>query len=278
MEDEKPISEEIILKPDGYFYKRKSVTTMLMHQTEAIQSVKAKPVYHVNPVAYTFVSDILGTIKSTYYSAYAGATDSNVFYFTTRIPCFPFPGASLQSNRDENDNIYYTLFMQQNMRFPTPPNGGVCGNTLETFVSYVPQEHEQLFVTSQYTLKNGEIRAQDPMLFLYDPITEKSYHLNLPNVFSGRGHICTGNEYPKHTDKSLSLKLHKNQLESLFTSIANNDLRETELEQEYLSFQADGTNNRRRGPDEGSKRFYQEVTNEHILDFTTHLTNERLFS
>ena len=47
---ENTITEEIILQPDGKFYKRKAVTTYLMSQEEAIQKVKAKPIYQVCPI------------------------------------------------------------------------------------------------------------------------------------------------------------------------------------------------------------------------------------
>jgi hypothetical protein len=79
---ENTITEEIILQPDGKFYKRKAVTTYLMSQEEAIQKVKAKPIYQVCPIPFTEEGN-------TFFSSYAG-DDTHAFYYTTEIGQYPF--------------------------------------------------------------------------------------------------------------------------------------------------------------------------------------------
>jgi hypothetical protein len=58
------------------------------------------------------------------------------------------------------------------------------------------------------------------------------------------------------------------------SSLANNDLRARDLEMKYLTFDIEGKHINQVSPIDGSKHFFQEITNEQILMFTTWLNND----
>jgi hypothetical protein len=70
-----------------------------------------------------------------------------------------------------------------------------------------------------------------------------------------------------------ALNLHLEQIDHIMTSHANNDLRNRELEFKHLCFDVDGKHLNPVKPENGSKRFFHEITNEQILLFTTWLNN-----
>ena len=251
------ITEEIILQSDGKFYKRKSVISYLMSQEEAIQKVKAKPIYQVCPVP-------IDADGNTYFSSYAG-DNTGSFYLTTEIGQYPFPGAQLERREDDEGNTKLVLCMYSSRE--SAPDNMV---RVETTPAYQPNKDERLFITIRYTYDEGDIRSEDPMLFLYDDATDKSYALNLPNIFDG-GRICTGNDWPRMRTGYVrnALNLHLEQIDHIMTSHANNDLRNRELEFKHLCFDVDGKHLNPVKPENGSKRFFQEITNEQILLFTT---------
>ena len=261
---ENNITEEIILQPDGKFYKRKSITSYLMTQEEAIQKVKAKPIYQVCPIP-------VDTDGLTFFSNYAG-DNSDSFYLTTEIGQYPFPGASISPNEDEDGNTKYLLCMPRGS--DSIPDDIV---RLETTPAYQPNKDERLFITVRYTFDDGELRSEDPILFLYDYATGKSYSLNLPNIYDS-GRICTGNDWPRMRTGYVkqAVDLHKLQLEHIMTSHANNDLRDRGLEYKHLCFDIEGKHLNPVKPKDGSKRFFQEITNEQILLFTTWINHGQL--
>jgi hypothetical protein len=260
---ENTITEEIILQPDGKFYKRKAVTTYLMSQEEAIQKVKAKPIYQVCPIPFTEEGN-------TFFSSYAG-DDTHAFYYTTEIGQYPFPGAHLEPLEDSEGNTKY-LICPANAALPE--QGGIRNNQLEQVPAYQPNSDERLFITNRYTYDDREIIADEPTLFLYDADTEKSYSLNLPNIFDG-GRICTGNSIPRSITgyAPQSLGFHIARIQHIMTSLANNDLRSRDLEYKHLHFDIVGKHLNPVKPKDGSKSFFQEITNEQVLLFTTWLNN-----
>jgi hypothetical protein len=264
---ENTITEEIILQPDGKFYKRKAVTTYLMSQEEAIQKVKAKPIYQVCPIP------VNNTECPTYFSTYAG-DDAHAFYLTTEIPEYPFPGAHIEPRQDEDGNTRYVLCMQR-PNDPLPEDV-IRNDSLQHTPAYIPNPNERLFLTMRYSYMDNSIETGEPMLFLYDGgATDKSYALNLPNIFDG-GRICTGNEWPRRLDSCVLpqvISLHIGQVEHILTSLANNDLRSRDLEMRHLTFDVEGKHINTVPPSEGSKHFFQEITNEQILLFTEWLNN-----
>ena len=262
---ENTITEEIILQPDGKFYKRKAVTTYLMSQEEAIQKVKAKPIYQVCPIP------VNNAECATYFSSYAG-DDSHAFYLTTEIPEYPFPGAHIEPRQDDDGNTRYVLRMQRDGQLE---NDVIHHDALQHTPAYIPNTNERLFLTMRYSYMDRSIETGEPMLFLYDGPTAKSYALNLPNIFDG-GRICTGNEWPRRSDECnlpQVMGLHINQVEHILTSLANNDLRSRDLEMRHLTFDVEGKHINAVPPSEGSKHFFQEITNEQILLFTEWLNN-----
>ena len=260
---ENTITEEIILQPDGKFYKRKAVTTYLMSQEEAIQKVKAKPIYQVCPIP-------IDADGHTYFSTYAG-DDSHSFYITSEIGQYPFPGAHIEPRQDQDGNTRYVLRMQRDGQLE---NDVIHHDALQQTPAYQPNTNERLFITMRYTYNDGDIDTGEPMLFLYDGPTSKSYALNLPNIFDG-GRICTGNEWPRHRTGYVrqALNLHLEQMEHIMNSLANNDLRSRDLEMKHLTFDVEGKHINVVPPSEGSKSFFQEITNEQILLFTEWLNN-----
>jgi hypothetical protein len=261
---ENNITEEIILQPDGKFYKRKSVTSYLMSQEEAIQKVKAKPIYQVCPMP-------LGEEASTFFSSYAG-DNSSAFYLTTEIGQYPFPGAHLHPEEDQDGNRKYLLLMDRDIN--NLPEAAIPNSELEHVPAYQPNTNERLFITIRYTYDDRDINTDEPMLFLYDGVSEKSYALNLPNIFDG-GRICTGNAWPRHITGYVrnALGLHNAQINDIMTSFANNDLRNKPLEFKHLHFNTVGKHLNPVPPSEGNKHFFQEITNEQILLFTTWLND-----
>ena len=263
---ENTITEEIILQPDGKFYKRKAVTTYLMSQEEAIQKVKAKPIYQVCPIP------VNNAECATYFSSYAG-DDAHAFYLTTEIPEYPFPGAHIQPRRDDDGNTRYLLHMQRDSQLD---NDIISNDALQHTPAYIPNVNERLYLTMRYTYMDRSIETGEPMLFLHDQgATNKSYALNLPNIFDG-GRICTGNEWPRRLDNcnlTQVMGLHISQVEHILTSLANNDLRSRDLEMRHLTFDVEGKHINTVPPAEGSKHFFQEITNEQILLFTEWCNN-----
>lgn len=259
------ITEEIILQPDGKFYKRKSVTSYLMTQEEAIQKVKAKPIYQVCPMPVDNEGD-------TYFSNYAG-DDTHAFYLTSEISQYPFPGANIQPHQDEDGNTKYLLSMVR--PGDTPPDDDILNSDLDHMPAYQPNTEERLFITMRYNYDDREIHSDDPMLFLYDGVSQKSYALNLPNIYDG-GRICAGHNFNRHITGYVqqAIGLHKAQMTDLMTSLANNDLRSRDLEFKHLHFNNVGKHINPVSPKDGSKRFFQEITNEQILMFTTWLNND----
>lgn len=261
---ENTITEEIILQPDGKFYKRKAVTTYLMSQEEAIQKVKAKPIYQVCPIP-------IDADGFTYFSSYAG-DESHGFYITSEIGQYPFPGAHLEPRQDNDGNTRYILCMQR--PGDTLPDDVIRNNDLQHSPAYQPNTNERMFITMRYTFEDNDIQTGEPMLFLYDSVTEKSYALNLPNIFDG-GRICTGNDWPRHRSGYIkqALNLHLEQMDHIMNSLANNDLRSRDLEMRHLTFDVEGKHINVVPPSEGSKSFFQEITNEQILLYTEWLNN-----
>ena len=264
---ENTITEEIILQSDGKFYKRKAVTTYLMSQEEAIQKVKAKPIYQVCPIP------VNNAECPTYFSSYAG-DDSHAFYLTTEIPEYPFPGAHLERRSDEDGNIRFVLNM--NRPGDAIPDDIIRNDSLQRTPAYIPNVNERLYLTMRYSYMDRSIETGEPMLFLHDQgATDKSYALNLPNIFDG-GRICTGNSWPRRLDScnlAQVMGLHISQVEHILTSLANNDLRSRDLEMRHLTFDVEGKHINTVPPSEGSKHFFQEITNEQILLFTEWLNN-----
>jgi hypothetical protein len=264
---ENNITEEIILQPDGKFYKRKSVTSYLMTQEEAIQKVKAKPIYQVCPMP-------VDNEGETYFSNYAG-DDTHSFYLTSEIGQYPFPGAHIQPQQDEDGNIKYLMYMHRPNDNTPIADDVILNSNLTHKPAYQPNTQERLFITMRYTYDDGETNSDDPMLFLYDSVSEKSYALNLPNIYDG-GRICAGNNFNRHNSGYIqqAIALHKAQIADLMSSLANNDLRSRDLEMKYLTFDIEGKHINPVSPTDGSKHFFQEITNEQILMFTTWLNND----
>ncbi len=262
-----PIQQEIILQPDGNFYKRTVVTTLLKSQAEAVQRVKSKPVFHVTDIPVS---------PSTHIAAFTG-TDRN--YLFREIPFFMFRGALLERIPDSE---YYHMFIPrvafqrtndnhiQTSEFNN--NKGLCWDaTALGFRMFIMFPH-------QYIPNEGKvISAGSPYLFLYSPQTGCSFVPNLPNIYDS-GKICTGDNFTNGADSTqelMAVNVHE-----LNTSNCNNDLRmDNDNEARFVRFDRSGNTIEPDGSDLptdcSGNRFFLQVHQEPILEYTTWLNNTR---
>jgi len=268
------LDTEIILNQDGNFYKRSTVTTLLQDQETAIQRVKAKPIFFTSPVMHASQHDnVVGTHVLQFVDG-----QSKDHMLCSQIKSLPFPGASLMANiaSDDDDFIIYTRHDQTypSEYFDSDVDREVI-NGREVDIKFTPNQDQALYLLCNYTDINGRgAKSEAPTLFLYDMHHQKSYHLNLPNVFTNKGEICAGEDYPREgNDIHNTLQLHYSQLISLFTSHCNNDLRDMDVEETSLRFRRDGTLIHNDLSDIKHTKFYHDVTRESILNFTTHLNS-----
>ena len=267
------LDTEIILNQDGNFYKRSVVTTLLQDQDTAIQRVKAKPIFFTSPVMHASQHDnVVGTHVLQYVDGH-----SKDHMLCSQIKSLPFLGASLMNNVASNDDDFL-IYTRHNETYPTEyfdqevEREIINGRDLD--IKFEPNQDQALYILCDYKeLNSGVLKSEAPTLFLYDMHHQRSYHLNLPNVFTNKGEICAGDNYPRQSHGPDSLQFHYEHLNSLFTSHCNNDLREMDTEETSLRFRRDGTLIHNDLSDIKHKRFYHDVTRESILNFTTHLNS-----
>lgn len=268
------LDTEIILNQDGNFYKRSVVTTLLQDQETAIQRVKAKPIFFTSPVMHASQHDnVVGTHVLQYVDG-----QSKDHMLCSQIKSLPFLGASLVNNRTGDNNFVLHCSNRQNQPYPTEWHNEdedrevICGRDLD--IKFEPNQDQALYILCDYKeLNRGVLKSEAPTLFLYDMHHQRSYHLNLPNVFTNKGEICAGDNYPRQANGPDSLQFHYEHLNSLFTSHCNNDLRDVDVEETSLRFRRDGTLIHNDLSDIKHKKFYHDVTRESILNFTTHLNS-----
>ena len=266
------LNTEILLNSDGNFYKRTVVTTPIMDQETAIQRVKAKPIFYACPIPYASRNSYVNCSHVLQYVDGISRTHS----ICSEIKRFPFNGASLYKYNSDDTN--YMLYMSDRRTgqamFPTShPNGHEVINGRELDLAYKPGDYQSLYIMVTYEYRDGLVKTSAPCLFLYDAENSSSYHPNLPNIYSGKGEICAGNDFPRSSDSGKNtLELHYEQLDNLFHSLSNNDLRNISAEQYGLMFDANGNYLQ---PDVATipdnKRFYEPVTRETVLEFTNFL-------
>jgi len=293
-----PYTQEIILNNDGKFYKRSTVTTVIQDANAALSAVRTKPVFSVSPVKVNAISNHYGTVnnKPAYLTQYVDSKPNYTTSFSAFVPLngYYLRGASLfrRINPENADDEYpfYHLSITS-----SPYQDSVKTDELEIIDSRTlsrplcwspPNLDVYLMLRFKSYKKMTQIEAEGtPSLFVMDKQTGMSYIPNLPNVYD-RGGICTGDSFPTCYSTTANNKVQKDwddleglitdQLNHLFDSYCNNDLRNPTQDQKYVKFLATGeTIDTLDGSaiKESDSSFYQPVTNEQIIDFTSWMTS-----
>lgn len=261
-----PIEQEIILQSDGNFYKRTVVTTLIQSQDQAVQRVKARPVFHVTDIPIA---------PNTYIASFTG---TNKHYLFKEVPFFRFRGAVLESMADRPDT--YALAINR-LPFQTVNENQIQtssfndGQGLRWDPSALGLRMFFMF-THKYILPDEKVTQEDaPFVFLYNPELKASFIPNLPNVFDS-GKICTGDNFTNVGDSTQEL-IAANQHE-LDNSNCNNDLRMmTDLEARFVRFDRHGNtlDIDEHGVPTSPKgnRFFLEPRLEPILEYTQWIIN-----
>jgi len=260
-----PITQEIILQPDGNFYKRTVVTTLLKSQADAVQRVKSKPAFHVTDIPVA---------PNTLIASFTG---SDKHYLFREVQFFPFRGALLRPNdegsyrmsitgtpfsrHDDNEIQTQTFNEGKGLRWEPYAAGG-----FRMFYMFTHKYHKG-FVQN----------FGNPYVFLYHPNLKHSYIPNLPNVYD-RGQICTGDDFTAE-ETTLHKLLATNEVE-LNNSYCNNDLRmSTDAEAHFIKYNSNGgteTIADEYMPKDGKGNFFFIPPNlEPILEFTSWLNNTK---
>ena len=262
-----PIQQEIILQPDGNFYKRTVVTTLIKSQAEAVQRVKSKPVFHVTDIPIA---------PSTHIAAFTGA-DKN--YLFKEIPYFMFRGALLERMPDSD---YYRMFIpriafQRNNENHIQTSEFNNNQGLRWDPAALGFRMFIMFPQQNVPDEPRVLAAGSPFLFVYNPQTGCSFVPNLPNIYDS-GKICTGDNFTNvgdSTQELMAVNMHE-----LNTSNCNNDLRmDNERESRFVRFDRIGNTIDLDEPDYPQdckgNRFFLEVHQEPILEYTQWLNNTR---
>jgi hypothetical protein len=264
-----PIEQEIILQPDGNFYKRTVVTTLIKSQADAIQRVKSKPVFTVVDIPVAPKTNI---------AMFVGTNARRRFLFR-KVDFFPLRGAVLKHSSEEayrvainpvpyqranEDNEIQTRAFNDNNGLRWNP--GVLGFSLYYMFSqsYVKKPG------NKYVASEGA-----PYVFLYSPTLKASFVPNLPNVYDS-GQICTGTDFTE-AETTMHKLLAANEYE-LNHSYCNNDLRShPDFEGNYVKFDKEGNTLRihddNMPQDAKGNGFFIAPTLEPIIEYTKWLNS-----
>lgn len=260
-----PIEQEIILQPDGNFYKRTVVTTLIKSQAEAVQRVKSKPVFHVTDIPIAPSTHI------------AGFTGTNKHYLFKEIPFFMFRGALLERIPDSD---YYRMFIpriafQRNNENHIQTSEFNNNQGLRWDASALGLRMFIMFQQQNVPDEDKVIASGSPFLFVYNPQTKCSFVPNLPNIYDS-GKICTGESFTIASDSTQELMVTN--IRELNTSNCNNDLRmDNDTEGRFVRFDRIGNTIHLDVADNpqtcSGNRFFLEVHQEPILEYTQWLNN-----
>ncbi len=279
--------QEYILHADGNFYKRTTYETLVKNQEAAIAAVKSKPMFHVSMFTPSFTVTSHGHALG--YRLYHGCNvnpaepaSSEVFF--VRAPRFYFTGAHLRQTNPENNEFNMYIHGNPDRALPetSEDHRFINKNELPEPLHWTPATDglELYFMFPMSRQGDRTLLTSSPYMFVYDVDSKQSYAPNIPNVFD-RGDICTGDGFPASTiDYAIEpddyLSLIKKGINSLNESTCNADLRRTEYEFQYLKFDEAGNTLMTLGVDgvkSQDKYFYQPITHESILNFTSWLNN-----
>jgi hypothetical protein len=294
-----PYTHEIILNNDGKFYKRSTVTTVIQDANAALSAVRTKPVFSVSPVKVHAISNHYGTVnnKPAYLAQYVNSKPDDTLLFSAFVPLngYYLRGASLFRNiTPENADDEYPFY---NLSITSSPfQDSIKTDELEIIDSRTlskplcwspPNLDVYLMLRFKSYRRMTQLEADGaPSLFVIDKQTGMSYIPNLPNIYD-RGSICTGDDFPVCYSSSNNRVqkdwddiegLITDQLNHLFDSYCNNDLRNAAQDNKYVKFLATGeTIDTLSGSaiKESDSSFYQPVTNEQIIDFTSWMTSKQ---
>ena len=291
-----PYTQEIVLDNDGKFYKRSTVTTVIQDANSALAAVRTKPVFAVSPAKLHAISNHFGVTNNSpsYITSYVDSKPEYTTSFSVFVPIkgYYLRGASLARTITPENADYVPTY---NLSIDSTPYQEslktddieiIDSRTLNTPLCWSPPNLDvYLMLRFKSYKKMTQIESEGaPALFVMDKQTGMSYIPNLPNVYD-RGGICTGDSFPLCYSTAASTRLQKawddleglvtDQLNNLFDSYCNNDLRSPMQDNKYVKFLANGetVDTLNNGPiAESDSSFYQPVTNSQIIDFTSWMT------
>jgi hypothetical protein len=259
-----PIKQEIILQPDGNFYKRTVVTTLIKSQADAVQRVKSKPVFNVVDIPIAPKTNI---------AMFVGANSKKRYLFR-QVDQFPLRGGVLKKHgedyclsingapymRNDEENEIQTRDMNDG-------NGLLWRPTALGFKMYYMFQYSSVEERGRapYIVSNSA-----PHVFLYHSGLKASFVPNLPNVYDS-GLICTGDDFTD-SETTVHKLLATNEYE-LNHSYCNNDLRtSSHFEANYVKFDEHGgtlpINDELMPQDAKGNPFFIAPTLEPILEYT----------
>tara|TARA_R110002153_G_scaffold917_6_gene4193 strand:- start:165 stop:1040 length:876 start_codon:yes stop_codon:yes gene_type:complete len=284
--------QEYVLHADGNFYKRTTYETLVKNQDAAVAAIKTKPMFHVSMFTPSFTVNSHG--KDIGYKIYQAcnvnpAEPASAYgeVFFVKAPKFYFTGAHLRQTNPETEGTF-NMHIHSNSGRPLPESTDeyqfINKNDLPEPLHWTPAADglELYFMFPMSRQGDRTLLTTSPYMFVYDADSKQSYAPNIPNVFD-RGDICTGDGFPASTiDYAIApddyLSLIKKGIQSLNESTCNADLRRTEYEFRYLKFDEVGRSLMTLGVggvQPADKDFYQPITHESILNFTSWLNNTK---
>jgi len=258
------ITTEFILAEDGKFYKRTACTTVIKNASEVLASVKEEGVTFLCPLQYlmSFETDANAKLSVTTKLMYRTESQHLVHIFT-QLPFFPFPQNAYVLKTDDNDHYSFQIGSQRAYDSCNPDARGQWGA-----VRYQPATQGlNLFSYCCYNAQNQEF--SDLRIFVVDN-NMNPYTINVANVFDD-GRLCAGHDYERTCGVSSMLGGYHKNLQTMFISPCNNDLRSGTAEHQHLRYNVDRTQiltlSEKGVITPNDRAFYIPITNESILEF-----------
>lgn len=258
------ITTEFILAEDGKFYKRTACTTVIKNASDVLASVKEEGVSFLCPLQHPMILETEGVAKHSVITKIMYRTERpHLLHIFTRLPFFPFPDNAYIVKHPLNN--YYGFQVGSRATYDTVDEDvrGMWGP-----VRYQPETQGlSLFSYCCYNSENQEF--SDLRIFVVDN-DMNPYTINVANVFDD-GRLCAGNDYDRTCGVASVLAGYHKNLQTMFVSPCNNDLRNGVAEQEHLRFDNDRkqilTLSEKGVITPNDHIFYIPMTNESVLEF-----------
>lgn len=265
------ITTEFILAEDGKFYKRTACTTVIKNASEVLSSVKDEGVTFLCPLKHPMTidtSEVSSDLKTSVMTKLMYHTKrQDVVSIFTKLPYFPFPKFAYVY-RDSGNSDYYKFQVgtRDSYQAFAEDRRGEWGP-----VNYQPDSQGlSLFTYCTYSSESKEF--SDFRVFVIDNLMNP-YTINVANVFDD-GRLCAGSDYQRRCSvDSMLAGYHKN-LQTMFISPCNNDLRSTTAEAQHMRFDVYRkqllTLSAMGVIASNDRNFYIPITNDSILEFCKH--------
>ena len=259
------ITTEFILAEDGKFYKRTSCQTAIRNASEVLASVKDEGITFLCPLQHPMILETEGVAKQSVITKLMYRTErSHLIHIFTSLPFFPFPqNAYILKNNNDHDYYSFQIGTRDHYDSCNPDVRGQWGP-----VRYQPETQGLgMFVNCTYNAEAQEF--SDMRIFVVDKHMNP-YAINVANVFDD-GRLCAGHDYQRTCGVSSMLAGYHKNLQTMFISPCNNDLRNGTAEHQHLRFDVDRkqilTLSEKGVITPNDRAFYIPMTHESIIEF-----------